>query len=143
MSEDVGSRAFRQFAERKTREAERALIHPLITVADRSAGRNLLAVGNAWTRRNYDGDFHLCRIPGESPAVSLVFVQSREGNTAADNPEDLGGGAADKHLIYEGLSRVAADAVLAGAATATAGTKNRNSVRIVVSPCGGVGRNEG
>src|SRR5262245_33205537 len=30
----------------------------------------------------------------------------------------LGGGATDKHLIYEGLSRVDADAVLAGATTA-------------------------
>ena len=26
------------------------------------------------------------------PAVTLVFVQSREGNTGADNPEELGGG---------------------------------------------------
>jgi riboflavin biosynthesis pyrimidine reductase len=54
--------------------------------------------------------------------VSLVFVQSRDGNTASPHPERLGGGAADTHLIYEGLSRVAADAVLAGAATA-AGTQ--------------------
>ena len=33
------------------------------------------------------------------------------------NPSSLGGGEADKHLIYEGLSRVAADAVMAGAET--------------------------
>ena len=33
------------------------------------------------------------------------------------DPSSLGGGEADKHLIYEGLSRVAADAVLAGART--------------------------
>jgi riboflavin biosynthesis pyrimidine reductase len=46
-----------------------------------------------------------------------VFVQSRDGVTVAENPTTLGGGEADKHLIYEGLSRVAADAVLAGAAT--------------------------
>jgi len=50
-----------------------------------------------------------------------VFVQSRDGNTAIDDPADLGGGPTDKHLIYEGLTRVAADAVLAGAASA-AGT---------------------
>ena len=36
----------------------------------------------------------------------------------ADDPSTLGGGKTDKHLIYEGLSRVDADAVLAGAATA-------------------------
>ena len=47
--------------------------------------------------------------------MSLVFVQSRDGNTVAPDPAALGGGDTDKHLIYEGLSRVAADAVLAGA----------------------------
>jgi riboflavin biosynthesis pyrimidine reductase len=36
----------------------------------------------------------------------------------ADDPSTLGGGNTDKHLIYEGLSRVDADAVLAGADTA-------------------------
>jgi riboflavin biosynthesis pyrimidine reductase len=56
------------------------------------------------------------RIP--IPTISLVFVQSKDGNTGIDQPEALGGGATDKHLIYEGLSRVAADAVLAGASTA-------------------------
>ena len=51
------------------------------------------------------------------PATGLVFVQSRDGNTGARNPSSLGGGETDKHLIYEGLSRVAADGVLAGAET--------------------------
>jgi riboflavin biosynthesis pyrimidine reductase len=46
-----------------------------------------------------------------------VFVQSLDGNTGAKNPATLGGGELDKHLIYEGLSRVAADAVLSGAET--------------------------
>jgi riboflavin biosynthesis pyrimidine reductase len=50
--------------------------------------------------------------------LSLVFVQSSDGNTGADNPATLGGGETDLHVVYEGLSRVAADAVLAGAATA-------------------------
>ena len=45
-------------------------------------------------------------------------MQSKDGNTGTNNPEELGGGPLDKHLIYEGLSRVAADAVLAGAKTA-------------------------
>ncbi|MGH9141976.1 MAG: dihydrofolate reductase family protein [Vicinamibacterales bacterium] len=51
------------------------------------------------------------------PATSLVFVQSRDGNTVTGDPSSLGGGEADRHLIYEGLSRVAADAVVAGART--------------------------
>ena len=50
--------------------------------------------------------------------MSRVFVQSRNGNTRASNPATLGGGATDLHLIYEGLSRVDADAVMAGATTA-------------------------
>jgi riboflavin biosynthesis pyrimidine reductase len=53
--------------------------------------------------------------------VSLVFVQSSDRNTGADNPDDLGGGPVDKHFVYEGLSRVAADAVMAGATTAAGG----------------------
>jgi riboflavin biosynthesis pyrimidine reductase len=51
--------------------------------------------------------------------VSLVFVQSKDGNTGTTNPADLGGGPTDHHLIYEGLSRAAAGAVLAGATTAS------------------------
>ena len=50
-----------------------------------------------------------------------VFVQSADGNTGARNPADLGGGETDKHLIYEGLSRVDVDGVLAGAATSGEG----------------------
>jgi riboflavin biosynthesis pyrimidine reductase len=36
----------------------------------------------------------------------------------AADPSTLGGGATDLHLVYEGLSRVEADAVMAGAVTA-------------------------
>jgi riboflavin biosynthesis pyrimidine reductase len=117
--------AFQSFADRKTREAERASIYPLVTIEDRSSHHSLETIGNKWTRQLYDGPFHL--VPAASgfsrtrapvPNISLVFVQSKDGNTGAENPEDLGGGATDKHVIYEGLSRVAADAVLAGATTA-------------------------
>lgn len=87
--------------------------------ARRADGHDLVAIGNAWSRRLFDGNFYRGREPDlERPLVSLVFVQSRTGNTGADNPATLGGGDTDKHLIYEGLSRVDADAVLAGATTA-------------------------
>ena len=58
--------------------------------------------------------------PQDETALSLVFVQSNDGNTERRirNPSE---GPTDKHLIYEGLSRVAADAVLAGARTVHAG----------------------
>lgn len=92
-------------------------VHRLRTIEDRSSRWPLLAIGNDWSRDYYDGPFHLFDAPPDRPAVSLVFVQSRTGNTGAANPEELGGGATDKHLIYEGLSRVAADAVLAGASS--------------------------
>jgi riboflavin biosynthesis pyrimidine reductase len=110
---------FATFAARKAREAESASIDPLVTIDDRSSARRGHGIGNEWTRHYYDGDFHLPDPPEGLPAVSLVFVQSRDGNTGAVHPSDLGGGDTDRHLLYEGLSRVAADAVLAGAATAS------------------------
>src|SRR6185295_4227205 len=110
---------FDEMVERRTRAALAVRIEPLDTLADRSAHfPDLQPIGTAWTRRLYDGPFHLFPPADDLPAVSLVFVQSREGNTVADNPDDLGGGPTDKHLIYEGLTRVAADAVLSGAVTA-------------------------
>jgi len=108
------------FAARKTAEAQRAPIERFETAVDR--GEPLIAIGNEWSRRMFDGAFYLSPLSGaELPATNLVFVQSREGNTVAKNPSLLGGGEADKHLVYEGLSRVAADAVLAGAGTVRGG----------------------
>jgi riboflavin biosynthesis pyrimidine reductase len=111
---------FRAFSERKTRDAISTTLVPLRTIEDYSAALVSQAIANAWTRELYDGPFH---VPtegtiGAAPFVSLVFVQSKDGNTGTDNPDELGGGPLDKHLIYEGLSRVAVDAVLAGAKTA-------------------------
>jgi riboflavin biosynthesis pyrimidine reductase len=73
------------------------------------------AIGNTWSAMHYGGEFCLVDQHPERAALSLVFVQSKDGNTGAGDPGALGGGTTDKHLIYEGLSRVAADAVLAGA----------------------------
>ncbi len=108
---------FRSFVERKTRAAEHAVIEALITVEDRSSRFRLRPLGNAWTREKFDGNFHLFDPPQDLPALSLVFVQSRDGNTVVPDPATLGGGPIDFHLIYEGLSRVAAGGVAAGAAT--------------------------
>jgi len=93
------------------------LVRALTTLTDRSSEYPLIPIGNDWSRQYYDGPFHVFEAPRDRPAISLVFVQSRDGNTGAENPADLGGGPTDKHLIYEGLSRVAADGVLAGAGT--------------------------
>jgi riboflavin biosynthesis pyrimidine reductase len=107
---------FEAVVSRKTREAQAADLPPLRTVA-LGATTNLDRVGNSWTRRVFDGDFYLSPVTEDLPTTGLVFVQSSDGNTGARNPSMLGGGDTDKHLIYEGLSRVAAHGVLAGAGT--------------------------
>jgi len=108
---------YAEFAARKTREAESAVIPGFSAEFDR-APHGLICVGNEWSQHLFDGPFYLSPSPGPNlPACSLVFVQSRDGNTGAKDPSTLGGGATDLHLIYEGLSRVAADGVLAGAET--------------------------
>ena len=108
---------FDDFAARKTREAATAHIERLSTILDRGERSRSQSIGNAWTRTHYGGDFDLVA-PGDGyTALSLVFVQSKDRNTGGADPAALGGGATDKHLIYEGLSRVAADAVLVGAGT--------------------------
>jgi 5-amino-6-(5-phosphoribosylamino)uracil reductase len=111
---------FVRFVERKTREARDAALPPFTTARDvRPSG--VLAIGNTWSRRLFDGDFYHSLPDPPAVACSLVFVQSRDGNTGARTPSELGGGSTDNHLIYEGLSRVAADAVLAGAGTVRGG----------------------
>ena len=112
---------FTEFTERKTRVATDAPIAPLTTDIDRHPP-DAVPIGNDWTRSLFDGPFYASP-PRDAafPSTSLVFVQSKDGNTGAKNPASLGGGLADAHLIYEGLSRVAAQAVLAGAETIRGG----------------------
>jgi len=105
------------FAAKKTAQARAAELPAYLTEFDR-AGDELERIGNDWSRRVFDGDFYASHAPDPSrPACSLVFVQSHDGNTVTNDPSTLGGGKTDKHLIYEGLSQVAADAVLSGANT--------------------------
>ena len=112
---------FEALQARRTSEAAAADIAPYVTDRD-EAGDRLSVIGNAWSRAMFGGLFPVSPPPsGDLPAMNLVFVQSRDGNTVTDDPSTLGGGEADKHLIYEGLSRVAADAVLAGARTIRGG----------------------
>jgi riboflavin biosynthesis pyrimidine reductase len=107
---------FEDFAARKVRAAETARIEYLSAIVDQRMPGRVRGIGNAWTRTHYGGDFNIAIPQDGQTALSLVFVQSKNHNTGGD-PAALGGGATDRHLIYEGLSRVAADAVLAGANT--------------------------
>jgi len=86
------------------------------TIDERTEGTRLRTIGSAWTRQAFDGPFYETP-PDGAIAMGVVFVRSRQGDTATRNPALLGGGAVDEHLVYEGLSRVAADAVVAGAGT--------------------------
>jgi riboflavin biosynthesis pyrimidine reductase len=115
----VFSLRFEQYALRREKEALAAALPPYETVVDNADG-TLIRIGNEWTQQLFDGPFYRSSLPAKPglPVVNLVFVQSRDGNTIADNPQLLGGGETDKHLIYEGLSRVDVDAVLSGAITA-------------------------
>lgn len=108
--------SFDAFVEEKTRNASAARICTLATVIERS-GVAATRIGNQWTRRHYDGDFPLVITSASRTNLSLAFVQSPAGNTAATDPRTFGAGETDEHLLYEGLTRVAADAVLAGART--------------------------
>ncbi len=108
---------FEVFAARKTAEASAACLQPFVTDIDRAAG-TLEAIGSEWSRHLFGGNFYATPSPdARRPACSLVFVQSLDGNTGASNPFTLGGGETDKHVVYEGLSQVSADAVLSGADT--------------------------
>jgi riboflavin biosynthesis pyrimidine reductase len=117
---DLESDPLRRHAARKASEAARASLPPYCTDVDAATGE-LTATGNDWSRALFDGPFYLSPLPDHVPAASLVFVQSKDGNTGTADPTSLGGGQTDKHLVYEGLSRVAADAVMAGGGTVRGG----------------------
>jgi len=109
---------FDQYCQARQRAAATASLPPYRTVAVDIEPSHFRAIGSTWSRALFDGDFYRTSRKEDIPVTNLVFVESRDGNTGADDPSTLGGGETDKHLIYEGLSRVDADAVLAGATTA-------------------------
>lgn len=120
MSDEAIGR-FAAFIDRKSREAVATQLPPYTTELE-SPLDGMVGIGSPWTERIFDGLFYLSPLPERLPACHLVFVQSRDGNTGARNPQTLGGGETDKHVIYEGLTRVSADAVLAGSSTVRGGS---------------------
>jgi riboflavin biosynthesis pyrimidine reductase len=109
---------FEEFVDRKTARATESKIPGYETIASHGDALELQGLGNAWTLEKFDGPFFESASPDPSlPAINTVFVQSADGNTGTDNPTELGGGLSDKHLIYEGLSSVHADAIITGAST--------------------------
>src|SRR5438045_657945 len=114
MSDERWADRFAAVEARRTARSMAALA-AVRTIEDRT-GADMRAIGDAWSWAAFDGPFfESTRTSGLS--VGVVFVRSREGNTGTRNPAALGGGAVDEHLVYEGLTRVAADAVMGGAGT--------------------------
>ena len=114
---------FRAFEKRKVTDAIDARLEPYVSdpAVEPRVPSSYVPIGNRWSERLFGGSFYLAPDRAERAGASLVFVQSSDGNTATDDPGELGGGPTDKHLVYEGLSRVAADGVLAGAETIRGG----------------------
>jgi riboflavin biosynthesis pyrimidine reductase len=110
---------FDHYCRAKEHAAIAAALPPYQTAAIDLQLGTFRAIGNNWSRALFEGDFYRrAYVNQDIPVTNLVIVESNNGNTGADDPSALGAGATDKHLIYEGLSRVDADAVLAGATTA-------------------------
>jgi len=110
---------FDDYCRAKEQAAVAASLPPYKTAAIDLQFGTFRAIGNTWSRMLFDGDFYRSTYVNlDIPVTNLVIVESQEGNTGAHDPATLGGGQTDKHLIYEGLSRVDVDAVFAGATTA-------------------------
>ena len=121
MDQQTAKKKFEELNKRKIARAVSSKIAGFRSVKDNTANFSLSKIaGNDWTRLLFEGPFY-CSSPigGKMPLVTAVFVQSKNGNTDTEsgNPGDLGGGETDLHLVYEGLSRIDADAVMAGANT--------------------------
>ena len=113
---------FELFVGKKTTAAATAEIPGYVTVESHPESERLKGIGNGWSTERFDGHFYESRSTDPTlPAVNTVFVQSADRNTGTDNPMELGGGLTDKHLIYEGLSCVHADAIISGATTIAGG----------------------
>jgi len=110
---------FDDYCRAKEHAAVAASLPPYKTAAIDLQFGTFRAIGNTWSRMLFDGDFYRSTYVNlDIPVTNLVIVESQEGNTGAHDPATLGGGQTDKHLIYEGLTRVDVDAVFAGATTA-------------------------
>jgi riboflavin biosynthesis pyrimidine reductase len=107
---------FDEFCERRLALAS-APLAPVRSVAEDLAARDFRRVGDALSASTFDGPFLQSPVRADRPSLGVVFVTSVTGDTETDDPASLGGGVVDHQLIYEGLTRVAADAVVVGART--------------------------
>src|SRR5438093_12727181 len=80
---------WRAFVAKKEAEAVSAALWPLTTETVEHP-IDAVAIGNDWTRTLFGGDFYVSPPSGaDLPSTSLVFVQSRDGNTWPRNSSTL------------------------------------------------------
>jgi riboflavin biosynthesis pyrimidine reductase len=108
-------RRFDAICARRT-DAAAVPLPPVRTVTAVDLNARVEPVGNEWSRSAFDGPFYQS-VTSAAFSIGVVFVRSGQGNTGASDPSSFGGGAVDEHLIYEGLSRAAADGVVVGGGT--------------------------
>src|SRR5262245_22609507 len=89
-SRDCWRDRFHAWSDTKTQRALSAHLSPYETDLEQP-GRDARAIGNTWTMRLFDGPFYVAPPSETRPSCSLVFVQSADGNTGADDPGTLGG----------------------------------------------------
>ncbi len=110
--------ALAEFVDRREQWAKDANTPSYRTVEDYSANfTDLAAISHPKLNQIYGGPFYHTKPHADRPSTNLVFVEDINGNTAIDNPGDLGGGETDKHIIYDGLTRAYVQAVIAGVNT--------------------------
>lgn len=113
------AKEFKKFCRHKEAQAREAVIPGFMLVENRARSfRNIARIGSQQTNALFGGHFYASATSQpELPSTNVVFVRSNDGNTGEDNPGNLGAGETDHKALYEGLSRVHADAVAAGAST--------------------------
>src|SRR5207247_1417852 len=77
---------FAAFVAKKEAAARDARLSPFTTELDAIGGEEVTSIGNAWSRELFDGPFYMSPPAADVPGTTLVFVQSKDGNTGAPNP---------------------------------------------------------
>jgi riboflavin biosynthesis pyrimidine reductase len=101
---------FEDYCRRKEQAALAAPLGGFTTLVEEAGGADLLSFGNEWTRRLFDGDFHRSAGPASPDLPSVSLIVSEEAGAI---------GTTVPHLLHEGLTRVDADAILAGMGAAS------------------------
>jgi riboflavin biosynthesis pyrimidine reductase len=115
----MATNRFEEYCRRKEAAALAAPLAGFRTIAEEVGGADLLSFGSAWTRQLFDGDFHRSAGPAspELPSVGLLVTDVDADVEGRDWTGTLG--ATVPHLLFEGLTRIDADAVLGGLGAAT------------------------